>query len=126
MPPRDTQIPLEALRDLLGVVRALYAAWSASGEGPIELEALRSIGKDLASALELAGKTRPDTVGHRAAWGRAEDATKRLCELVADVERLQPTIEAGAARVVGQRGPAPKLKSVAEREAKKHHSRMRG
>jgi hypothetical protein len=33
-------MPLEALRDLLGLCRALYAASAASGAGPIELEDL--------------------------------------------------------------------------------------
>lgn len=52
--------------------RALrLAAWKAAGEGPVELEELRDIGKELSAAFEMARKTSPDTLGHRAAWSRA-------------------------------------------------------
>jgi hypothetical protein len=44
MAPRDARIPLEALRDLVGICRALYAAWKKERVGPIELEELAAIG----------------------------------------------------------------------------------
>lgn len=122
MPPRaDAQIPLEALRDLVGVCRALYAAWKSSGMGPVELEELAGIGRDLCAALELAQKTRPDTVGHRAAWSRAELATQRLGHLVSLLEPLRPTIAAASQRVCG----GDTESSLDRREAKKKHRRMR-
>ena len=70
MPPRDAQLPLEALRDLVGIVRALFAAWTKARVGPLELEELLHIGRELRAALNLASKTQPGTVGHRAAWSR--------------------------------------------------------
>lgn len=73
----ESQLPLEALRDLLGLVRSLFAAWKPS-QGPIELEELRDIGKELAAALKLAKSTQPNTIGHRAAWSRAEAATRTI------------------------------------------------
>jgi hypothetical protein len=124
MPPdRHGKIPLEALRDLLGVVRALFSAWTASRMGPIELEELRGIGQALAAAYKMAKGTEPNTIGHRAAWSRAEAATARLGHLVGALEPLRPTVTAAAKRVVG--APAV-LTAQSEREAKKKHARMRG
>jgi hypothetical protein len=126
MPPKlDAAVPTEALRDLIGICRALYAAWTKSCVGPMELEELASIGKELNKALELAKSTRVNTVGHRAAWARAEEATKRLGLLVNSLELLHPALHAASERVVG----APEPRSVgaaAERAAKSHHSRRRG
>jgi len=126
VPPKlDEAIPVEALRDLLGICRALYAAWTKSCVGPIELEELACIGKDLVKALELAKATRLNTVGHRAAWSRAEDATRRLGLLVSSVEPLQPAVQAATERVMGASEPA-KVSSAKERDAKSQHGRMRG
>lgn len=120
-PTTSGRLPLEALRDLLGVCRALYTAWRRSGAGPVELDELAAIGKELGAALELAKKTKPDTVGHRAAWSRAEAATRRLGHLVGALEPLRPTIAAASERVCG----TTRLAALDEREAKKRHARMR-
>jgi len=120
-PPREAPIPIEALRDLIGLCRALYLAWRTNGAGPVELDELASIGRDLRSALKLAKSTKPDTVGHRAAWSRAEDATRRLGHVVSALEPLKPTVEAASRRVCGERGQG----LLDEREAKKRHARMR-
>lgn len=122
MPPnRDGQLPLEALRDLIGICRGVYLAWKAQGMGPIELDELASIGRELRAALALAKKTEVNTVGHRAAWSRAEAATQRLGHLIGALEPLKPTIAAATRRLNGHSGSAS-----GEREAKKLHSRMRG
>jgi hypothetical protein len=120
-PKQNSRIPLSALRDLIGICRALYAAWRTNGAGPVELDELAEIGRELSAALELARKTKPDTLGHRAAWSRAESATKRLGHLVGALEALRPTIDAATARVCG--AATPRL--LDEREAKKRHSRLR-
>jgi hypothetical protein len=117
----DAQLPIEALRDLLGLVRSLFAAWKPA-QGPIELEELRDIGHELAAAYEMARKTSPNTIGHRAAWSRAEAATRRLGHLVGSLEPLKPAVTAAAQRVVG--GSAePSAQS--DREAKRMHRRSR-
>lgn len=46
----DAQLPLEALRDLLGLVRSLFAAWKPA-QGPIELEELRDVGSGVSCAF---------------------------------------------------------------------------
>jgi hypothetical protein len=100
--PRE-QLPVEAIRDLLGICRALYAVWREHRPATEnELGELRGIGQDLRAALELAKKSKPDTVGHRAAWGKAERAMRRLGELVNEHDRLQPSITALVRKVRGE------------------------
>ena len=97
------QLPVEVVRDLLGICRALYAVWREHRPATEnELGELRGIGQDLRAALELAQKSKPDTVGHRAAWGKAERAMRRLGELVSDGDRLRPPIDALVRKVRGE------------------------
>ena len=102
-------VPLRALRDLLGLVRVMYADWSTSGAGPIELEELRAIGESLNLALSLAARTKPNTMGHRTAWARAEEATRQLGVLVGKRSPLESTVRAASARVIGAPPPPPKF-----------------
>jgi hypothetical protein len=96
------QLPLEAVRDLLGICRALYASWRVHRPATENaLGELRAIGQDLRAALELASRSKPDTVGHRAAWNKAERAMRKLGELVNEHDRLRPPIEAVMKRVRG-------------------------
>ncbi len=122
MPPRrDGQVPLEALRDLIGVVRSLYAAWKAGGANSLDLEELANIGKDLSEALRLAKRAPANTLGHRAAWSRAEAATERFGHLVTALEPIRPALVAATRRVIGKSS----LPTSAEREAKRRHERSR-
>lgn len=90
MPPKpDGPNQLETLRDLLGLARALYAAWKKSGQGPIEMEELRSIGEDLREAYQLAQKARPGSQAHQAAWTKAERASARFGDIVGKYETVQ-------------------------------------
>jgi hypothetical protein len=75
----------------------------------------------------MASNTPPDTIGHRAAWSRADEAIKRLGDLITDLEQLRPVVGAATLRVLGGRGGKPPDGSaaMAEREAKKTHVRMR-
>lgn len=92
--PRD-QLPLEAVRDLLGVCRGLYRAWSEHRPATENaLGELRAIGQDLRAALDLASRTKPDSVGHRAAWTKADRACRKLGELVSDQDKLRLPIDA--------------------------------
>jgi hypothetical protein len=101
--PRD-QLPVEAVRDLLGICRALYRAWYQTRPATEhQLGELRAIGQDLKAAIELATRCEPDTVGHRAAWGKAERAMKRLGTLITEHDRIKPPIVALFAKVLGER-----------------------
>ena len=104
---RRDQLPLEAVRDLLGITRALFAAWKRdAGVSKPDLTELESIGKQLKDALALARRTERDTVGHRAAWDKAEDACSRLCRLISISTPIARTVEAAAVRI-RRIGPQP-------------------
>lgn len=79
----DGPLPVETVRDLLGVTRALYAAIQAMGPGySDQLFRLRGIGFQLNLALEKAEKGGPGTLHHRSAWLIAEKAVEDLGVLV--------------------------------------------
>jgi hypothetical protein len=99
---RDDPFPLEAVRDLLGLMRSLYAAQKEAGASPADLEALARAGKDLQEALSLAASSRPGTLGYAAAWKRAEDATARAGGLVEEAMSAQPVVKAAVGRIVGK------------------------
>jgi hypothetical protein len=69
--------PIETLRDLLGIARALYVEW-APYAGPIEFDELRSIGADLRDAYQRILRASVGTVALTAAWAKADNATQRL------------------------------------------------
>lgn len=75
------QLPKDTVRDLLGIARALYVVRDNQGAFPSELDRIREVTAWLIDALELA-RTAPDTLGHRAAWAKAERATSVLTELL--------------------------------------------
>lgn len=96
--------PKEAVRDLLGITRALYRAEVARDPSRAgRLERLLEIGKQYRLALDMGTKCGPDTIGNRAARGWAEKATLALGEYVAKSEMMAPAVAASAARL--RRGP---------------------
>jgi hypothetical protein len=111
---RADPLPIEAVRDLLGICRALFAARKREHAPKAELDELREIGSALGKALELAGRTEPNTVGHRAAWDRAEMATERLMRIVSATMTAGPIVEAAVVRV---RRIHPKPREADERRA---------
>jgi hypothetical protein len=108
---RDTPFAFETARDLLGIVRALYVAWKEQGRPTAELEA---IGKELRAAINLARKSPVPSVGHGAAWNRAEHATERLGQLVGVTTTLQPVVHAMERRLVN--APPPLLSKSEQRK----------
>jgi len=85
--------PHEAVRDLIGIARAMYLV----EQDKTRRAELAELGKKLRDAAELGRKAPSDSLGVKAAMKRAEDATDRLCAIVAgDVLRL---VHAAAGRV---------------------------
>ena len=97
--PRSEPLPVEAVRDLLGICRALFAARKREYAPRAELDELAAIGAKLNLALDLARKSAPDTVGHRAAWDHAEVATERLTRVISVSMAAAPLVEAAVFRV---------------------------
>ena len=75
------QLPRETVRDLLGIARALYVVRDNQGGPPAELDRIREVSAWLIDALELS-RTAPGSLGHRAAWAKAERATAVLTDLL--------------------------------------------
>lgn len=93
-------LPVETVRDLLGIVRSLYLAWGKDGpEVAARRRELVAIGLDLGKALELAKRGGPGSLGNAAAWDRAERATKVLGLIVDTFVTTKPSIDAVAAEL---------------------------
>jgi hypothetical protein len=114
---RPDALPAEAVRDLVGIARAMYAARKRDGAPDPELQELVEIGKKLKHSLELARRAGPNTLGHRAAWACAEEATSRLVRLVGFATPAAVLVEAAAIRV-RRIGPRP-YPSDEKREAQR-------
>ena len=77
------RVPFAAVRDLLGITRALYrAALADDPRDTTRLRALEDVGATLRTVLAAAG-THPGTIAHQNAWVAAERATEALGALVA-------------------------------------------
>lgn len=91
-------LPLGAVRDLLGITRALYRA--ALAESPCNddrLETIEGIGRTLRAILRAA-RAHPGTIAHLDAWVAAERVIKALEDLVGDSTPLAPLIASTARR----------------------------
>lgn len=110
---RAGPFPLVEVRDLLGIVRALYRSGREDNAGAAYLERLERIGRKLQLAIELAAAG-PDTVGERAAFNHAEEACE---ELGRAVESFLPVdkVVASASRAVTRAGRPALRKKHEER-----------
>ena len=111
--------PFEAVRDLLGILRALYAADKARGGTERRLFEIQKVALELRRATDLALEHEPGSVGYRAAWERADRATFRLADLVDVTTPLEPTLMAAGERI---RAAAPVMN---DREKERRAWRIR-
>jgi len=91
--------PHEAIRDLLGVVRAIYAAAKEGGAGRGELARIARLGTMLSRSLELFGRSQEGDPDREEAWRLAETATRRVGELVDVLTPAEPIVLASGDRV---------------------------
>jgi hypothetical protein len=116
MPGRGDPFPFEAARDLLGILRALYAATEKAQGGKRRLEAIQRCGRELRAAITLAKTHRPNTLGYDAAWRRAEAATRQAMDLIESTTPIEPTLTAAIARVWPRAvADAPRRRDPSER-----------
>jgi hypothetical protein len=95
--------PFDAVRDLLGVVRAVYAAAKDGGASREELARIARVGRELSRALDLAGAPQQGTTGHSAAWKVTDQAMLQVNDLVDPLTAAAPLLTAARSRVVGAR-----------------------
>lgn len=98
---RRGSFPIGAARDLLGVVRGLYAARLHEKAGRVTLARIQAAGALLDEAIRLAQTGQK--ADEEAAWEKAEEATRRVCALVDCVTAAEPIVKAAALRVSGER-----------------------
>lgn len=103
--PRSDPFPFEAVRDLVGIVRAMYSAGRAAHAGESRLRELRDVAVQLKTAIDLALEHAPGTLAHAAAWLRAEDAARRLGDVIDCTTPLEPTLAAARRRVTAAADP---------------------
>ena len=96
---RDDPLPVEAVRDLLGVVRAMYAANKGVEH---RRRALAAVGHELVEAMNLAKAHAPGTDEHRRAWQLAESALVVVGTQYSRSEGLAPTLPGAIDRVRGR------------------------
>ncbi len=97
--PLAAPFPFEAVRDLIGILRAMYAAERRGRSDAQRLRRIQAVAERLQLAQELALEHDPETLGHAAAWRHAERATQDVGELIDLTTPLEPTLEAAARRV---------------------------
>ncbi len=90
--------PREAIRDLLGVVRAIYAAGKENGAGRGELTRIARLGTMLARSLTLHASSVDGTAEREEAWVLAETSTRRVGELVDALTPAEPIVLASGDR----------------------------
>ena len=108
MPPRITPgsdlgvpseaNPIETLRDVLGIARALYVEWVPYA-GPIELDELRVVGAALRDAYERVLRARSGTAAYTTAWTKADQATQRLGILLGEHTSTRALVRAVGSRL---------------------------
>lgn len=98
---KNDPLPLEAMRDLLGVVRAMYAATKERGASRHELAKITRVGKQLSSAIAQAMASRPGEAGYHEAWRHAERVTRDVMDLIDALTPAEPILRAAKTRVTG-------------------------
>ena len=102
---RRDPFPFEAARDLLGIVRSLYASARERGADADRLRAIAEVGAEIRQAMELASAHPPGTLGFSSAWARAERAAGRVGELVDALTPAAPIMRAAVARARARAAP---------------------
>jgi hypothetical protein len=93
--------PFDAVRDLLGVVRAIYAAAKDGGASREELNRIARVGRELSRALDLAGSTQQGASGHAAAWRVTDQVMLQVSDLIDPLTPAAPLLQAARSRVTG-------------------------
>ena len=91
---REDPFPLEACRDLIGLVRAIYRLAVKTKEPPLRLAKIAAIGLQLQEAYNLAATSRPGTMAHYAAWTRASEACRAIDDIVEPWSSAEPIVKA--------------------------------
>jgi hypothetical protein len=98
-PLANEPMPLDAIRDLLGLARALYVARKEQGATPAELAKIRQAGRCLSAALETVKICRIGSTVYASAWRSAERGAELMGELIGEETPAKPMVSAATRRV---------------------------
>lgn len=96
---RPDEFPAEAVRDLLGLVRAMWLAERSGGRDSRKLDKLERVGRLLDEAYAMGRTYDEGTVGWRAAWAKAETAARLVADCVEITDAGKPVVLAACRRV---------------------------
>lgn len=102
MSHRRDAFPIEAARDVLGLLRAMYVVARDDG-ATARAGRIQKIATEVRKAIELAERYEPGTLGHSAAFSRADAVMRQLAEVVDCTTALEPVVLAASRRVSGLR-----------------------
>ncbi len=105
LPRRDDPIPLDALRDMIGLVRSMWRAKQREKAPPMELERIARVGRDLREAYNMALSSTRGTMGYWAAWEKCERACSAAVQLVGCLDMAEPIVTAARDAVYATQRP---------------------
>jgi hypothetical protein len=119
--PPVREFPFEAVRDLIGLLRALYAAEKGKASpSPRRLAAIESLAETLRRSRRIAADHDPGTAAYERAIASAESVVPRLADLVTLVDAVAPLLKAAGDRVRGRRS-----RGASERDVKRVVGKLR-
>ena len=96
--PRD--FPFDACRDLLGLLRAVFAAEKHRNfPNPRKLRSLERLARELQQAVTLAATHDPGTLPYAKALGMADGVARRLGDVIELTDPVMPILEVAGKRV---------------------------
>jgi hypothetical protein len=111
--------PFEACRDLLGLLRAVFAAEKRrSFPKPRKLKTLERLARELQDAVTLAATHDPGTLPYEKAMGMADGVARRLGDVVELTDPVMPILEAAGKRVRPKKQAAERASWASERRRK--------
>jgi hypothetical protein len=101
------RFPFEPARDLLGILRALYA-YEKSRPFPqtVKMRQIAKLATELSNAMNSAEWHDPGTAPYERALSRAEGVALRVADVVTVVDSLEPVLMAASDRVRGRASKA--------------------
>ncbi len=102
--PVSRRFPFEPARDLLGILRALYAYEKAKAFPPArKLRSIERLARDLSLSMATAEQHDPGTAPYERALSLADGVALRVADVVDIVDPLEPVLKAASHRVRGSR-----------------------
>ncbi len=96
--------PFDPARDVLGILRALYAYEKAKPFPPTrKLRKIERLARELGEAMMSAEQHDPGTAPYERALSRADGVAHGLREVVDIVDSLEPVVKAAIDRVLGRK-----------------------